>query len=144
MDVTFNLITGLYTPFKKPHDSLLYINTLSDYPRPKNKQLRNSINKRLCGNSTNKKVFNTIKPEYENALHTSGYKSSLKCSEEIHQYISKKKEPETSYGLIHNFLKPLKLTRQNHSSEYWINIFPSLTQYIRFLIETPTKLVIVV
>ena len=35
-------------------------------------------------------------------------------------------------------------TRQNHSSEYWINIFPSLTQYIRFLIETPTKLVIVV
>ena len=28
LDVTFNLITGLYTPYKKPNDNLLYINTL--------------------------------------------------------------------------------------------------------------------
>ena len=55
-----------------------------------------------------------------------------------------KQEPKTSYGLVHNFLKPFKLTLQNHSSDYWINIFASLTQYTRFLTETPTKLVIVV
>ena len=28
------------------------------------------------------------------------------------------KEPETSYGLIYQFLKPLKLTSENHSSDY--------------------------
>ena len=28
LDVTFNLITGLYAPYKKPNDNLLYINTL--------------------------------------------------------------------------------------------------------------------
>ena len=30
LDVTFNLMTGLYTPYKKPNDSLLYINTLNN------------------------------------------------------------------------------------------------------------------
>ena len=55
-----------------------------------------------------------------------------------------RKEPETSHGLIHHFLKPLKLTLQNHFSDYWINIFQNLTHYTRSLIETPSNLVIVV
>ena len=80
IDVTFNLITGFYTPYKKPNDNLLYINTSSDHPPPVIKQLTNSINKRLCENSANEQVFNTVKPVYENALHKSGYKSSLKYS----------------------------------------------------------------
>ena len=54
-----------------------------------------------------------------------------------------KKEPETSYGFIHHFLKSLKLTVQNHFSDYWINIFQSLTHYRRSLTETPSKLVMV-
>ena len=40
----------------------------------------------------NEQVFKTIKPEYENAfLQKSGYKNSLKYSEEIHQYNRKKR-----------------------------------------------------
>ena len=35
--------------------------------------------------------FNTVKPLYENALCKSGYKSSLKYSEDIHQHNSKKR-----------------------------------------------------
>ena len=54
------------------------------------------------------------------------------------------KEHEKSYGLSHCLLKPLKLTLQNYSSDYWINIFQSLTYYTRSLTETPSKLVIVV
>ena len=54
------------------------------------------------------------------------------------------KEPEKLDGLIHHLLKPLKLTLQNYSSDYWINIFQSLTYYTRSLTETPSKLVIVV
>ena len=91
LDVTFNLITSLYTPYKKPNDNLLYINTSSDHPPQVIKQLTNSINKRLCENSANEQVFNTAKPVYENVLHKSGSKSSLKYSEEIHQYNSKKR-----------------------------------------------------
>ena len=39
LDVTFNMITGLYTPYKKPNDNLLYINTSSDHPPQVIKQL---------------------------------------------------------------------------------------------------------
>ena len=80
LDVTFNLITGFYKPYKKPNNNLLYINTSSDHPPPVIKQLTNSINNRLCENSANEQVFNTVKPVYENALHKNGYKSSLKYS----------------------------------------------------------------
>ena len=55
-----------------------------------------------------------------------------------------KKEPKKSYGLIHYLLKPLKLTLQNYSSDYWINIFQSLTYYTKSSTEIPSKLVIVV
>lgn len=51
----------------------------------------NSMIKRLCENLVNEQVLNTIKPEYYNALHNSGYKSSLKYPEEIHRYNSKKR-----------------------------------------------------
>ena len=91
LDVTFNLITSLYTPYKKPNDNLLHINTSSDHPPQVIKQLTNSINKILCENWANEQVFNTAKPVYENVLHKSGSKSSLKYSEEIHQYSSKKR-----------------------------------------------------
>ena len=86
LDLTFNLITGLDTPYKKPNNNLLYINTSSDHPPQVIKQLTNSINKRLCKNLAKEQVFNTVKRVYENALHRSGYKSSLKYSEEIYQH----------------------------------------------------------
>ena len=59
LDVMLNLITGLYTPYKKPNDNLLYINTSSDHLPQIIKQLTNSINKSLCENSANEQVFNT-------------------------------------------------------------------------------------
>ena len=89
--VTLNLITSLYTTYKKLNDNFLYINTSSDHPPQIIKQLANSINKRLCDYSENEQVFITVKPICENALHKAGYKSSLKYSEEIHQYNSKKR-----------------------------------------------------
>ena len=95
MDVTFNLITGLYTPYKTPNDNLLYINTSSDHPPQIIKQPANSIDKILCENSANEQVFNTVKPVYENASRKSGYKSSFKCSDEIHENNSKKTQSIT-------------------------------------------------
>ena len=55
-----------------------------------------------------------------------------------------RKNPQKSYGLIHHLLRALKLMLHNYSSDYWINIFQSLTYYTRSLTETPSKLVIVV
>ena len=57
LDVTLNLNTGLYLPYKKPNDKLLYINTSSNHHPQVIKQLPNSINKRLYENSSNKEVL---------------------------------------------------------------------------------------
>ena len=85
-----------YTPayihlIRNFNDNLLYINASSDHQPHVIKQLTNSINKRLCENSVNEQVFNTVKPVHENGLHKSGYKSNLKHSEEIHQHSSNKR-----------------------------------------------------
>ena len=56
-DITFNLITGIYRPYKKRNGNLLYINTSSDHPPQMIKQLTNTINKRLCENSAKNKFL---------------------------------------------------------------------------------------
>ena len=81
--MTFNLNSGLYRPYKKPKDQLLYVTTSSDHPPQVIKQLLNSINRKLIGNSSNKAVFNASKNAYEEALHKSGYKSNLEFPNEI-------------------------------------------------------------
>ena len=55
-----------------------------------------------------------------------------------------RKETETLYGLTHHFLKALKLTSHNHSSDYLINIFQSLIFYTKSFTETQSKLLIVI
>ena len=39
LDMTFNLINGSYKPYKKPNDSLLYINENSNHPPQSKKKL---------------------------------------------------------------------------------------------------------
>ena len=65
---------GTYRPYKKPNDSLLYINSLSNQPPNVIKQILNSIQDRLLKNMSNEEIFNTSKFEYKNALKKSGFK----------------------------------------------------------------------
>ena len=106
------------------------------------KQLTNSINKRICENSANEQLFNTVKPVYENALRKSGYKSSLKYSEEIHQHSSNKRTRKIIW-----FNPPFTQTVKTNVAKSFFrllnNIFLSLTYDTRSLTETPSKLVIV-
>ena len=100
LDVTFNLENGTYRPYKKPNDSLLYINTSSNHPPQVIKQLPTSINKRLNKNSSCKQVFEESKLEYESALKNCGYNHvKLTFNKEEHQ--------------------PLKRTR--HRNVIWCN-----------------------
>ena len=122
---------------------MLYINTSSDHLPQVIKQLTNSMNKRLCQILAKEQVFNTIKRVYENTLHKGGYKSSLKYSEEFYQHSINKRTRKSNF-LIHYLPKPLKLTLQNCSSDYWTNISQSVTYYTKSLTDTPLNLFIVV
>ena len=83
LDVAFNLNSGLYKPYKKRNDQLLYVTTSSDHPLQVIKQLPNCINRKLIENSSNKDVSDASKNEYEEALLKSGYKSNLEFQKEI-------------------------------------------------------------
>ena len=69
LDITFNLNNGIYKPYKKPNDRLLYINKSSNHPPQIINQLPKIISDRLSRNSSNKEVFNTAKGEYEEAIN---------------------------------------------------------------------------
>ena len=82
LDVTFNLDTGKYWPYRKPENQPLYINTKSNHPPPIKKQLPHMIASRISQNSSGINEFQKAKSIYEDALKKSGYDENL-------QYASK-------------------------------------------------------
>ena len=76
LDITFDLNYDIYKPYKKPNDSLLYINKKSNYPPQIINQLPRIISDKLSRNASNKEVFNTSKEQYEKALKRTGYSNS--------------------------------------------------------------------
>ena len=75
LDMTFNLINGSYKPYKKPNDTLLYINKNLNHPPQIMKKLPKIINDRLCKNSSNAEIFHESKVGYETALKGIGSKN---------------------------------------------------------------------
>ena len=57
LDVTFDLTTGKYKPYRKPNDNPLYIHKHSNYPPSISKQLPTSINKRISTLSYDKQTL---------------------------------------------------------------------------------------
>ena len=78
LDVSFNLNTGKYFPFKKPNNTPLYIHSKSNHPPSIIKQLPSMTNKRISSLSCDEVKFNKAKIKYETALKNSGYKATLK------------------------------------------------------------------
>ena len=75
LDVTFNLLTGKYFPFRKVNNKPLYINAKSNHSDTTIKELPKMINKRLSELSCNQEEFDKAKPSYEEALSESNYKA---------------------------------------------------------------------
>ena len=67
LDVTFNLATGKFFPFRKPNNVHLYINVKSNHPLTIIKDLPVMI-KRLSELSCNKDEFDKAKLLYEKSL----------------------------------------------------------------------------
>ena len=57
LDVTLNLNTGSYRPYKKPNEEINYIYVNSDHHPSILKQLPKSIEKRLSSLSSSKEIF---------------------------------------------------------------------------------------
>ena len=82
LDVTFNLQTRNYKPYKKPNDNTIYINTSSNHPSNIIKQIPRNISKRINEISSDKEIFENAAPFYNNALKASGYKETIEFNTE--------------------------------------------------------------
>lgn len=81
LDITLNLTDGTYSPYRKPNDQPLYINTKSNHPPSIIKQLPAAISKRISDISHDKDVFEKSAPLYDDALKASGYNEKLSYTE---------------------------------------------------------------
>ena len=77
LDVQFNLNNGTYQSYRKPDNTLVYINKKSDYPPVVLKQLPKSLTKRISDISSDENIFCNSIPIYSEALQKSGFNDKL-------------------------------------------------------------------
>lgn len=77
LDVTLNLQTGTYQPYRKPNDEPVYVNANSNHAPPILKQIPAGINKRISQLSYNKDAFDNTKQIYDEALKSSGHNNKM-------------------------------------------------------------------
>ena len=82
LDATFDIRTNTYRLYRRPNNTPSYIHMSSNHPPEILKRLPTSISKLLSRNSSNKQIFDSVKPEYEEALKKSGYQASLEYIDE--------------------------------------------------------------
>ena len=77
LDITLNLHDGKFSPYRKPNNDPLYVDSRSNHPPATLKQIPSSINKRVVSLSSDQRSFEACKPYYDRALERSNYNVSL-------------------------------------------------------------------
>ena len=77
LDVSFDLRTGKYSPFRKPNNNPLYIHRKSNHPPSVLKQLPIMISERISSISCDANEFNKVKDTYNKCLEDSGFKEKI-------------------------------------------------------------------
>ena len=77
LDVTLNLKSRKYWPYRKPNDQPLYIHHQSNHPPAIKKQLLSMLSNRLSQLSCNQEEFEKAAPDYQEAMLKSGFAGEL-------------------------------------------------------------------
>ena len=77
LDLTLDLETGLYKPYRKPGDKPLYVSAHSNHPPQILKNLPAGIEKRISFNSANQEIFEAAIQPYQSELDRCGYNYKL-------------------------------------------------------------------
>ena len=85
LDITSDLKTGSYKPYRKPN-----INSKSNHTPTILKQIPTAISNRISTNSSNEEIFKNSAPYYNNILKESGYKEKLQFQPNKHHPISRR------------------------------------------------------
>ena len=98
LDVTFDLPSGSFWPYRKPNNTPLYINSQSNHPPTIIKQLPNAISSRLSSISCNSEVFEKAKPLYCEALRQSGHKDDIQYNRQPERQKKQRKRKVTWFN----------------------------------------------
>ena len=98
LDVTLNLKENNFTPYRKPNNDPIYIDSRSNHPPSIIRQLPKSINKRISSLSSDKPSFDSAVPLYEEALKQSNFNTNLRYDNETNS--SKPKKRTRSRNII--------------------------------------------
>ena len=77
LDITLDVNSGKYRPYRKPENPLLNINAKFNHPPTIISQLPHSIGGRIARLSCNNEEFDKAAPPYNEALQASGYRSTI-------------------------------------------------------------------
>ena len=77
LDVTFDLPTGKYWPYRKPNNVPLYVHADSNHPPVVLRHLPQNITNRLSSISCDESEFTKSKPIYQKALEDSGFNAEM-------------------------------------------------------------------
>ena len=77
LDIYLDLQNGIYKPFRKANQQPTYVHKDSNHPTSIKKQIPTMIEDRLSNLSSNKDVFLSEVPAYNNALKNAGYERNL-------------------------------------------------------------------
>ena len=78
-----DLNTGLFRPFMKPNNTILYVNKNSNHPPAVIENLPAAVNRRVSTISADENIFKQAIPPYQKALEESGYDFTLKFDPEV-------------------------------------------------------------
>ena len=85
LDVTFDITSGKYGPYRKPNDDQLYIHKHSNHPTSIPRQLPMSINMRVSALSSVNQTFRNAAPTYQTASGHSNFTHTLEYIRHVRQ-----------------------------------------------------------
>ena len=77
LDVTFDLKSATYYPYRKPKNELLFINKHSNHPLSIINQIPSMVSNRISENSCDKNHFDKAAPDYNIALKNSRFNENV-------------------------------------------------------------------
>ena len=92
LDITMELGTGLFKPYRKPGDRPLYVSAHSNHPPHTLKNIPTGVERRLSDNSANRELFDQEIPIYQAELDRVGHKHKLEYNPRIQPIEPRKKK----------------------------------------------------
>ena len=144
LDITLDLNTGTYKPYRKPNDEILYIHAKSNHPANILKQLPISIETRLSNLSSNPEIFHEASKHYQNILNQSGYDYKLQYKPPNNENENKSKSSKNRKRSIIWFNPPFSKNVSNNISKYFLLLvqkhFPNNRKYHKIFSKNNVKI----